>query len=46
MSDATWFSPDELPAELAPPGSGPRIYAAWREAFESGNLETPLPDLE
>lgn len=44
VSDAAWFGPDELPEELAPPLNGPRIYAAWREAFRSENLETPLPD--
>jgi len=44
VSDAAWFLPDELPAEPAPPGNGSRIYAAWREAFRAGRLETPLPD--
>jgi ADP-ribose pyrophosphatase YjhB (NUDIX family) len=44
VSDASWFAPDELPAELAPPGNGPAIYAAWREAFRAGRLETPLAD--
>jgi len=45
VSDAGWFAPDELPAELAPEVNGPRIYAAWREAFERGELDTPLLDL-
>jgi ADP-ribose pyrophosphatase YjhB (NUDIX family) len=44
VSDAAWFRPDELPAQLAPPGNAPRIYAVWREAFHAGRLETPLPD--
>jgi hypothetical protein len=44
VSDARWFAPDELPAELAPPGNGSSIYAAWREAFLAGRCETPLPD--
>lgn len=44
VSDARWFPPDELPEELAPPRSGPSIYAAWFEAFRAGRLETPLPD--
>ena len=44
VSEAEWFSPDELPIELAPPVNGPRIYAAWLEAFRGGRLETPLPD--
>ena len=46
VSDAAWFAPDELPEELAPPLSGRRIYAAWREALRAGNRETPLPDLD
>lgn len=44
VSDAAWFRPDELPAELAPPGNGSRIYGAWREALRAGSLESPLPD--
>jgi len=45
VSAAEWFLPDQLPQELAPPGNGPRIYDAWREAFRAGRLESPLPDL-
>lgn len=45
VRDARWFAPDELPEELAPPLNGSRIYAAWREAFRAGDLETPLPDV-
>jgi 8-oxo-dGTP diphosphatase len=44
VSEVAWFAPDELPAELSPPASGARIYAAWREAFDARRLETPLPD--
>jgi 8-oxo-dGTP diphosphatase len=44
VGEMRWFAPDELPAALAPPLNGPRIYAAWREAFRGGQLETPLPD--
>ena len=44
VSDAGWFAPDELPGELAPPGSGSRVFAAWRDAFLAGRCETPLPD--
>jgi len=44
VSDAAWFGPDELPAEFAPPGNGPQIYAAWRDAIRAGTVETPLPD--
>ena len=45
VSETEWFAPDELPDELAPPLNGPRIFAAWAEAFRAGRLETPLPDL-
>jgi ADP-ribose pyrophosphatase YjhB (NUDIX family) len=45
VSDAAWFAPDELPAELAPPVNGAAIYAAWRHAFETDRLETPLADV-
>ncbi len=44
VAEVAWFAPDELPADVSPPVNGPRIYAAWREAFRSGRLETPLPD--
>ncbi len=42
--EVAWFAPDELPADVSPPGNGPRIYSAWREAFSAGELETPLRD--
>lgn len=45
VTEAAWFGPDELPAELAPPGNGPRIYEAWRDALRAGRLETPLRNL-
>jgi ADP-ribose pyrophosphatase YjhB (NUDIX family) len=45
VAEVSWFGADELPEELAPPGNGSRIYRAWRAAFASGRLETPLPDL-
>jgi ADP-ribose pyrophosphatase YjhB (NUDIX family) len=44
VAEIAWFAPDELPANVSPPGNGPRIYAAWREAYEAGLLHTPLPD--
>lgn len=44
VAELAWFGPDELPTEFAPPGNGPNIYAAWREAFLAGRTETPLPD--
>ena len=44
VAEVAWFGPDEIPTELAPPGNGPSIYAAWREAFLAGTTETPLPD--
>jgi ADP-ribose pyrophosphatase YjhB (NUDIX family) len=45
VSEVVWFAPDEVPSELAPPRNGPRIFAAWRKAFEAGELETPLADV-
>lgn len=45
VSAAGWFAPEELPAELAPPGNGPRVYGAWRDAFLAGRAETPLSDM-
>lgn len=44
VDEVGWFAPDELPAELAPPGNGAAIYAAWRRALAEGRLETPLLD--
>jgi ADP-ribose pyrophosphatase YjhB (NUDIX family) len=44
VTEVAWFAPDELPADLSPPGTGATIYAAWREAFVAGRTETPLPD--
>src|SRR5207247_8269603 len=44
VAEVAWFAPDELPADVSPPGNGPRIYAAWREAYYAGQLEKPLPD--
>jgi ADP-ribose pyrophosphatase YjhB (NUDIX family) len=44
VSDFGWFAPDALPEPLSPPGNGPRIYTAWREALAAGRLETPLVD--
>jgi 8-oxo-dGTP diphosphatase len=44
VAEVAWFATDELPRELAPPGNGPAIYAAWRAAFETGRRQTPLPD--
>jgi ADP-ribose pyrophosphatase YjhB (NUDIX family) len=45
VSEAQWFGADELPSELAPPRNGPEIFAAWREAFLAGRLESSLPDV-
>ena len=42
--EAAWFLPDEIPAELAPPETGVRIYGAWLDALREGRLTTPLPD--
>ncbi|MGZ8695615.1 MAG: NUDIX hydrolase [Gaiellaceae bacterium] len=45
VSEIAWFVQDDLPAGLSPPGNGPRIYEAWRQALAAGRLDTPLPDL-
>jgi len=39
-----WFAPDEIPDELAPPTTFPRVVDAWRAALAAERLETPLPD--
>jgi 8-oxo-dGTP diphosphatase len=44
VAEIAWFTPDGLPAGVSPPGNGPRIYAAWRDAYKAGLLHTPLPD--
>ena len=44
VDEIGWFPPGRLPDPLSPPGNGPRIYAAWREAFEAGRVHTALPD--
>jgi ADP-ribose pyrophosphatase YjhB (NUDIX family) len=46
VAEAAWFRPEELPADLAPPVNGPRIYAAWLDALREGRLVTPLPDAD
>jgi ADP-ribose pyrophosphatase YjhB (NUDIX family) len=39
-----WFALDELPDELAPPGTLDAVVAAARARIEAGDLATPLPD--
>jgi 8-oxo-dGTP pyrophosphatase MutT (NUDIX family) len=45
VGELAWFEPDSLPSPLSPPANGPGIYRAWREALETGRLETPLAGL-
>jgi len=44
VSEARWFGPDELPAELAPPHALPSVLAAWDAARLAGETVTPLRD--
>jgi 8-oxo-dGTP diphosphatase len=44
VAEVPWFAADKLPERLAPPGNGPRIYRAWRDALSSGRPETGLQD--
>jgi 8-oxo-dGTP diphosphatase len=44
VSEMRWFGWDELPAELAPPGTLAAVLAAARRAEENGSTVTPLPD--
>jgi ADP-ribose pyrophosphatase YjhB (NUDIX family) len=39
-----WFETDSLPADLAPPANGRRIFDAWRSAYTAGQATTPLRD--
>jgi len=43
-AEVGWFAFDELPDELAPPGTLDAVLAAARPRIEAGELETPLPD--
>ena len=45
VDDVRWFAPDELPSDVAPPGTFERVLAAWRRAVADGRTETPLYDL-
>jgi len=44
--EVAWFSFDELPPPelLAPPDRFPGVLDAWRAAYRSGHIVTPLPD--
>jgi ADP-ribose pyrophosphatase YjhB (NUDIX family) len=39
-----WFTPDDLPADLASPDYLGPVLRAWRDAFLAGRIVTPLPD--
>jgi 8-oxo-dGTP diphosphatase len=44
VAEVSWFAPDDLPRDRAPPVNGARIFAAWRAAYEAGDLTTRLRD--
>jgi 8-oxo-dGTP diphosphatase len=44
VSEVGWFGWDELPIELAPPGTLASVLAAARRAHGDGSAVTPLPD--
>jgi 8-oxo-dGTP diphosphatase len=44
VAEVRWFPWDELPTVLAPPEKLERVLAAAREAWESNETVTPLPD--
>lgn len=44
VSDVRWFAWDELPADLAPPGTLEAILAVARRALAEGHAASPLPD--
>lgn len=43
-AEARWFAWEELPLNLAPPGTLEAALTAWRDAFRAGRTATPLPD--
>lgn len=44
VAEVRWFAPDDLPRDLAPPVNGTRIFAAWRAAYEAGDVTSGLRD--
>jgi 8-oxo-dGTP diphosphatase len=44
VSDVRWFAWDELPAELAPPGTLEAVLAVARRALEEGHVGSAPPD--
>jgi len=44
VSEIGWFGWDELPLELAPPGTLAAVLGSARVAHRDGRAETPLPD--
>jgi ADP-ribose pyrophosphatase YjhB (NUDIX family) len=43
-SEVAWFALDDVPSDLAPPGTLEQIVAVARRAVENGTTTTPLPD--
>jgi len=44
VSEIRWFAWDELPRELAPPGTLDAVLAAARRAYDDGTAASALPD--
>ncbi len=44
VSEVRWFAWDELPAELAPPGTLEAVLTVARRARDGRHASSPLPD--
>jgi 8-oxo-dGTP diphosphatase len=44
VAEIAWFSPQELPSELAFPGHVPAVLRAWREAVGRSHPTAPLSE--
>ncbi len=43
-SELGWFTPEEVPDEIAFPAHATAVLAAWRDAVRAGRTVTALPD--
>ncbi len=43
VAEIAWFTPDQLPSELAFPGHLPEVLRVWQNAAGSGHPRTPIP---
>jgi 8-oxo-dGTP diphosphatase len=46
VNEIGWFSPNNLPEDLAFPNHARHVVAAWRQAFLQGEPMSHLPDLQ